>query len=255
MDINEILKLASLAGRIILENGGETYRTEDTIIRMLENKVDKVETFVTPTGIFVSVEQEGKIYTQISRVLKRSTNLNKVALVNDLSRRFSKEDLAKLDIKQYRDELLAIKEMEGYNNYITIFGAGIAAASSVMLFGGSLGDFIPTFIIAMVVQTCVGALQKLGFPNFIVNCFGGALATIFSILFSQAGLGSLDMLIVGSVMVLVPGVAITNSIRDIISGDLVSGTSRGVDALISAAGIAIGVGVLLNIWYIVGGLG
>lgn len=92
MDINEILKLASLAGQIILENGGETYRTEDTIVRMLENKVDKVETFVTPTGIFVSVEQDGKIYTKIIRILKRSTVLNKVALVNAFSRRFSQEE-------------------------------------------------------------------------------------------------------------------------------------------------------------------
>jgi len=255
MDINEILKLASIAGQIILENGGETYRTEDTIVRMLENKVDKVETFVTPTGIFVSVEQDGKIYTKISRVMKRSTNLNKVALVNDLSRRFSKEEVVKLDVRQYMDELLAIKKMDGYRYYITIFGAGIAASGSVMLLGGSTRDFISTFIIAMVIQVCIGFFQKLGFPNFIVNCFGGALATIFSILFSQAGLGSLDMLIVGSVMILVPGVAITNSIRDIISGDLVSGTSRGIDALISAAGIAIGVGVLLNIWYVAGGLG
>lgn len=255
MDINEILKLASLAGQIILENGGETYRTEDTIVRMLENKVDKVETFVTPTGIFVSVEQDGKIYTKIIRILKRSTDLNKVALVNAFSRRFSQEELAELDIKQYTDELLAIKEMDGYKRYITIFGAGIAAAGSVMLFGGSPGDFISTFIIAMAIQVCIGFFQKLELPNFIVNCFGGALATIFSILFSQTGLGSLDMLIVGSVMILVPGVPITNSIRDVISGDLVSGTSRGVDALISAAGIALGVGVFLNIWYIAGGLG
>src|SRR5690554_4095156 len=92
MNINELLKLASFAGQLILENGGETYRAEDTMVRMLENKVDDVETFVTPTGIFVSVEHSGNIYTKVSRITRRGTDLNKIALVNDLSRRFSKEN-------------------------------------------------------------------------------------------------------------------------------------------------------------------
>ena len=67
-EINELLKIASFAGRLILENGGETYRSEDTIVRMLENKVENVETYVTPTGIFVSIEQDGKTYTKISKL-------------------------------------------------------------------------------------------------------------------------------------------------------------------------------------------
>jgi len=70
MYTDNILKLAVFAGKIILENGGETYRTEDTITRMLENKVDIVETFVTPTGIFASVEVDGKILTIVRRVKK-----------------------------------------------------------------------------------------------------------------------------------------------------------------------------------------
>lgn len=254
MNINDILKLASFAGQIILENGGETYRTEDTIIRMLENKVDNVETFVTPTGIFVSVEQDGKIYTKLSRIRKRNTDLNKVALVNDLSRRFSKAEVGELDIDHYLKELISIKAIKRYNYYLRIFAGGIAAAASVMLFGGNWADFTPTFITAMVLQVVVMFLEKKGFANFIINCFGGGLVTIFSIIFSEIGMGSLDMVIIGSVMTLVPGVAITNSLRDVMSGDLVSGTSRGIDALIAAVGIGIGVGVLLNTWFIIGGL-
>jgi len=254
MDINEMLKLTLLAGQIILENGGETYRTEETIDRMLKNKVDRVETFATPTGIFVSVEQDGKLYTKLSRITKRSTDLNKVALVNDLSRRFSKEKPDKLDIKKYMDELTHIQSIGQYRYYTKVIAAGMAAAASVMLFGGTAKDLISSFIIAMLLQVLVMFFQKLGLANFIINCIGGGLATLLSILFSRIGLGSLDMLIVGSVMILVPGVAITNSVRDIIYGDLVSGTSRGMDAIISVIGIATGVGVLLNIWYLIGGV-
>ena len=254
MNINKTLKLASSAGQMILENGGETYRAEDTIGRMLENKVEKVETFVTPTGIFVSVEHDGKIYTKISRVKRRDTDLNKIAIVNDLSRRFSKEEWETLDVDKYIAELNEINSMGKYNYYLRIFAAGVAATTSMMMLGGNSKDFIPTFVTAVLLQIFVLFLEKVGFPNFIVNCFGGGFVTVFGILFSQMGMGSLDMIIIGSIMTLVPGVAITNSLRDIISGDLVSGTSRGVDALIAATGIATGVGAFLKIWAMAGGL-
>lgn len=254
MYLNKTVRFASLAGKIILENGGETYRAEDTIVRMLENKVDNVETFVTPTGIFVSVEQDGKIYTKVNRIVTRGTDLNKIAQVNNLSRRFSKEKNETLDLNEYIQKLNEINSMGKYDNTFKILAAGIAAASSMMAFGGSFNDFIPTFITAMLLQKFVMVLENIGFPNFIVNCFGGAFVTIFSIIFSHWGKGSLDMIIIGSIMILVPGVAITNSLRDIIAGDLVSGAARGVDALISAIGIATGVGALLKIRDIVGGI-
>ncbi len=253
-EINELLKIASFAGRLILENGGETYRSEDTIVRMLENKVENVETYVTPTGIFVSIEQDGKTYTKISRITRRGTDLNKIALVNDLSRRFSKEEWDTLDINIYLRELKSINSKGKYNDFLKILAAGVAGASAMMILGGSNADFIPTFITAMLLQVFVMFLERIGFPTFIVNCVGGGFVTIFSMLFSHFGMGSSDMIIIGSIMILVPGVAITNSLRDIIWGDLVSGISRGVDAFIAAIGIATGVGVVLKIWNMIGGI-
>ena len=253
MNINELLKFVSYAGQLMLENGGETYRTEDTMARMLENKVDEVETFVTPTGIFVSIEHDAKIYTKINRITKKGTDLNKIALINDLSRRFSREKWDTLDIEKYIGELRAIEETKKFNWLFRIAAAGIAAAASMMILGGSYRDFVPTLITAMILQIFVMYLEKIEFPTFIINSLGGGLITLFSILFSYYGMGSLDMIIVGSIMTLVPGVAITNSIRDIIGGDLVSGTSRGIDALISATGIAAGVGAFLKIWDTIGG--
>lgn len=254
MCINKIINFASLAGKIILENGGETYRAEETIVRMLENKVDNVETFVIPTGIFVSVEDNGKIYTKLNRIITRGTDLNKIAQVNNLSRQFSKEKIETLDLDKYIQNLQKINSIDKYDNKIKILAAGIAAANSMMVFGGNLHDFIPTFITAMLLQKFVIFLEHIGFTSFIVNCFGGAFVTIFSIIFSHWGKGSLDNIIIGSIMILVPGVAITNSLRDIIAGDLISGTAKGVDALISAIGIATGVGALLKIREIIGGL-
>lgn len=254
MNINELLKFVSYVGQLMLENGGETYRTEDTMARMLDNKVDEVETFVTPTGIFVSIEYDGSIYTKLNRITRRGTDLNKIALINDLSRRFSKEEWATLDMDRYRRELKSIEMTKRYSGLFRIVAAGIAATASMMILGGNYGDFIPTFITAMLLQIFVISLEGLGYPTFIVNGLGGGFSTLFSIFFSHLGIGSLDMIIVGSIMTLVPGVAITNSIRDIIWGDLVSGTSRGIDALIAAIGIAAGVGAMLKMWDAMGAM-
>ncbi len=59
----------------------------------------------------------------------------------------------------------------------------------------------------------------------------------------------MDIIIIGSIMSLVPGVAITNAMRDTISGDFISGLSRGMEAVFSALAIAFGVGLILNVYF------
>jgi len=61
------------------------------------------------------------------------------------------------------------------------------------------------------------------------------------------------MIIIGAIMLLVPGVTIVNAIRDTIAGDLVAGIARGADAFSSAAGISVGVGLALQAWLMLGG--
>lgn len=254
MNSNDALNLAVLAGQIILENGGETYRTEETIEKILENKVDNVETFVTPTGIFTSIEKDGVTTSAIKRIKMRTIDLNKVALVNDLARRLSCMDAESVDFDLYKQELTDIRNKRKYNYIIKLFAAGTAAAASGMTIGSLASDFTPTFITAMFLQVFITLLEKLNFSIFIIDILGGGFAAICGIIFSQLGIGALDRIIIGSIMTLLPGVAITNAVRDTISGDLLSGISRGVEALMVVVGIAIGVGAVLNLWMILGGI-
>ena len=58
--MNEILQVATFAGQIILESGGETYRVEDTILRICKTfGAEQAESFVTPTGIMTSIFHKG----------------------------------------------------------------------------------------------------------------------------------------------------------------------------------------------------
>ncbi|WP_369819412.1 threonine/serine exporter family protein [Tissierella sp. P1] len=98
-------------------------------------------------------------------------------------------------------------------------------------------------------MTIVNLISKLELTFFIDNLIGSALAALLSHILVHIGVGeNIDKVIIGSIMCLVPGVAITNSIRDTMSGDFVSGLSRGAEAVFSAIAIALGVGIILNFY-------
>lgn len=48
------------------------------------------------------------------------------------------------------------------------------------------------------------------------------------------------MIIIGNIMLLIPGVVLTNSIRDMLSGDMISGLLRLSESVVLAVAIAIG---------------
>ena len=81
-----------------------------------------------------------------------------------------------------------------------------------------------------------------------------ALTALLAIGLNQIGLApSLDALIIGCLMLLVPGLAITNAIRDSLSGDLISGMTRGVEAVLIAIAVALGPGLVMSLWMMLGG--
>ena len=55
-------------------------------------------------------------------------------------------------------------------------------------------------------------------------------------------------MIIGMLMNLVPGIALTNAMREFIASDLISGMIKFAEAVITAIGIAIGVVVSLAIF-------
>lgn len=245
----KLLLLAILAGKTMLKNGAETYRAEDTIQRICKsrNDIKYADAFVTPTGIFASLEFEGEIITYLVRVKSTKIDLNKINLVNEFSREFVNSNMS-ID-----DGLAKLKKIDGINIYDvlikSLFGS-LACAFFSLLFGGNLYDFIATYLVSLIVLLSINKIAKFQMTFFINNFIGAALASILSIIFIKIGIGkNMDTIIIASIMSLVPGVAITNALRDTISGDFVSGLSRGMEAIFSALAIAFGVGMVLNIYF------
>ena len=253
MEINKILHVATFAGQIILESGGETYRVEDTICRFCAAfGVQFAESFVTPTGIMVSVSDENSYTTTlVKRVKTRTIDLQKIHLVNDLSRQITKNHFTLSEVQERLNEIQNIKR---YSFATTILSSAVGAGCFAFLFKGNITDAIAAFFVGIAIKLFTEKASSLNIDGFFINCIGGAIAAFISLIFNSFGFGSnLDTLIIGGIMLLVPGLAITNAIRDTIAGDLVSGLTRAAEAFFVAISIAVGTGIVLSLWIFLGG--
>ena len=239
----DILLLALKAGQILLENGAEIFRVEDTVYRICHYY-----------GIFLTSGDEKE--TQFAKVLQipvNVANLSRVAEVNQLSRqieagRFTPEE-AKLQLER-------IENTPGFSNRIQIISAGFSGACFSFMFGGALQDFFCSIWIGMILQLYLVKIAKPHFSKIVCNITGSALVTALSIFFYQTGLGlHLESMMIGGIILMVPGVAFTNAIRDMADEDYISGSVRMLDAILVFLCIAMGVGFVIALWnQITGGI-
>nr|WP_300005736.1 threonine/serine exporter family protein [Tissierella sp.] len=246
-ELQKLSALALFAGKTMLSNGAETYRVEDTMIRICNSKenVQEVDSFVTQTGIFLTLEYKGDVFTYFKRIKNVDINLNIINLVNDFSRKFVNKNIT---LEQGMKDLEAINNVRGYPKYLKLFSGSYVSGFFSLMFGGTYQDFFASFLASLLSLLILDKLSKYNLTFFIDRFLGAFLTSLFAYITVKTGLGvHLDKIIIGSIMYLLPGVSITNSIRDTMSGDSLSGLSKGMEAILSALAIAFGVGIVLNL--------
>lgn len=244
--LDQITELTILAGEIMLRNGAETSRVEETMGYMARAcGALKVESFVIPTGVFLTVtDPHGKSLTIMRRITDRTINLDRIAKVNELSRRL---DDKRMDYQSVHAILVRIsRERTGFSLTPTIAASGVLGGGFTILQNGGLPEALAAFVTAMTVRFIAHVISRLKGVRFTFEFLGGAAAALFgSVLqFIRPELNK-DVIIIGGIIPLVPGMAVTNSIRDIIAGDLLSGLSRGLEAMLTSIAVAMGVVIVL----------
>ncbi|MBU5454824.1 threonine/serine exporter family protein [Caproiciproducens sp. MSJ-32] len=247
MNINDILHLSTYAGKIMLENGAEAYRVEETMNKISEAfGVEKPDSYATPTAIISSASHKGETKSVVVRILKRSVNLEKIHRVNDLARNIKNNNYT---VEEFKEKLKEIDNEKRYSNKVTILFSAIGALSFTFLFGGGLKDAAAAFFIGLIVKFFDIEADKIGLNSFFSTIICSAITAFLAILSIKLNIAAdIDKVIIGSIMLLVPGLAITNAIRDTIAGDLISGIARAVEAFLIAIGVAAGTGVVLSFW-------
>lgn len=241
MNYKKIADTAMLAGKIMLESNAETYRVEETAQHILSvAELDDCDTFVLPTGIMITLAGgDIEAITLTRRIKIRNTDLHKIHKVNDISRKLKCNQLC---IDEAFQQLIAIDEQD-YNQFqVNLAIITLAVAFTIML-GGHIGDTLVTLLngIIFVTLTHLGKQLKIGlFFSNVIGSMAMAYFTTLLVLHFPSSL-SLDSIMIGSIMPMLPGTIITNAIRDTFHGDYVSGVSRATEAIFIAVSIAIGV--------------
>ena len=250
VDKCEVLQLAVEMGRILLKNGAEIFRVEETIAHVCNHyEVDCVDCFILSNGIFVTAEDKGKqIFAKVKHVPLSSTHLGIVTEVNNLSREISS---GRIRLKEAAMQLKIIDQMPPKRSYFRVLAAGLGGACFCYLLGGNVWESIVTFLISLLVYILVLFSEKNKLPRMMANILGGLFITVLALVATSISSPvhiSSDKLIIGAIMPLIPGLAFVNAIRDVANSDFLSGTIRIIDSLLVFAYIAIGVGFGLSIY-------
>lgn len=245
-EAKDLMNLSLYTGALLIQNGAESYRAEDTIERICKSvsNISNVSAYALPSAIFISMEFEGETLSNFRKITIADTNLYKIDRVNSFSREFVSSDFS---IKETYDKLFEIDNTEEKKEKIYLSG-GIAASFFSVLFGGDLKDFFASFFIGILIPIILDKLSHFKLSFFINNIICAFITSILAITFVHFNFGSnIDNIIIGVIMLLVPGVAITNSVRDIMSGEFITGAITMIKAFFIALAIAFGVGVGLKI--------
>lgn len=247
MDYQELLNITTKVGFYLLENGAEIYRVEDSIRRICAAYgVEDVDVFAVPTTIIVTINPaDGPTLTKTKRIYSRSTDLDRIYRLNDLSFDIVEE---KPTLEEIERRLATIVSRPDYNLVMQVFAYSLAAFGFTLFFGGNLRDAICSLTLGAAIRLIGRGLDMFHTNSFFINTIcSGATALLAVFWFEIGAAPHIDKMVIGAMMNLVPGVALTNSMRDIIAGDLLAGQAKLVEALLAATSMALGAGLVLSV--------
>lgn len=250
IDSHDVLEFVLEAGSILLKNGAEIWRVEETMDHICRHyDIHTVDTFVLSNGIFITAEKNSvEIYAKVKHIPLSGIHLGIVAEVNDLSREICAGNISLVDAAIKLEE---IEKIPPKRDYFRALAAGVGSACFGYLLQGSFWSCFLSFFIGAILYMFVIFTGRHKLSKVLVNIGGGALITILAIIAVRIPFPfprSLNEMIIGSIMPLIPGVAFTNAIRDVANSDILSGTVRLIDSLLVFVYIATGVGFVLSVY-------
>ena len=239
--LSEVLEVAAEAGHVLLENGAEIARVEETMERITAyyGAQDR-NFFVLSNGIFTTgANSDAGQYAKVEFIPLKGTQMEKVVEINAASRAVERGEYT---LDALREKVRQIRNMAAKPAWEQLLGSAFGSAGFCFLFGGGLIDSAASFVVGLILWAFVLLAGRPGVSKILVNIVGGALTTLLCFAFYQLGFGqNLGNMMIGSLIPLIPGVPFTNGIRDLANEDYLAGVTRLLDALFVFLAIALGV--------------
>lgn len=240
------MDVALKAGEILLTSGAEIYRVEDTVTRICRSYNVECYSFVLPTGIFISMTRKAQqSVSAIKRIKERRVDLYRIELINGFSRSLQSNPVT------YEEAVKILKNIEGTRRYpfgVRLLLAGMEAFAFTLLLKSSIAEGLAALFISMFIYAFKGKVEEIGFFQFFEYFISGIIAGGAALIAVKAVSGlNIYKTIIGSIIILLPGVAITSGIKDALYGDIVSSLARLGEAIFIAVAVGAGVGIMLSV--------
>ena len=238
--MEELINCAMDIGEQMLLSGAEVHRVEESISRMCTAfGAVRTDIFIITSSMVLTVfTEDNRTYTQTRRINGVTTDYEKLHKLNALSRHICKE---KMDAQQIRAELAAAVTCKEYPFWLECICYALIAGAFTAFFGGAVADVLVSLFVGAIVRFGI-LLSETAIPNKIFSKFSSAvIATLLAFCAVSCGLiGNVDKVIIGNIMSLIPGIGLTNALRDLFTGDSIAGLLRSIEAALTALAIAAG---------------
>ena len=217
-----------------------SYIHKEPVLDVITYNVKYIEVYAINSLLIATLRDDKTSVTESRRVTYMSNNFYELERVNELSRSIVKKNISRKAVLKKINKIKVDKNM-----FLICFGYIIAAGSFTIFFGGKILDSLISILISIVIFILDTYLNKKNISKIIYNFLASFIIGIIAILFSKICQINIDKVIIGDIMLLIPGLAIFTSIYDIVKGDTTSGTNRFVDGIFLALSIASGIAISL----------
>lgn len=227
-------------GEQMLISGGEVHRVEESIKRIFTAYgAKRTDVFIITSSIVVTIHtNEDEIFTHTRRITESGTNFEKLHRLNELSRSICK---SKLNPEEIQEKLLEISNAKVYPIWLEFVCYAVIAAAFTLFFGGGIVEAVVSLAIGAIVRFAVLICEKVSKNKIFIKFISSLVVTVFAyVALKLSVVATVDNVIIGNIMTLIPGIGLTNALKDLFMGDSIAGMLRTIEACIAALAIAAG---------------
>ena len=238
--MERMLTCAMDVGEQMLISGAEVHRVEESICRMCSAfGFVRTDVFIITSSMVVTVyDQKNTPYTQTRRITGSTTDIEKIHQLNALSRKICSQTMTEEEIRADLNDAVSCKT---YPFWVELLCYAVIAGAFTLFFGGTWTETLISLLVGGIVRLGI-ALWERAIPSKIFSKFFSAVvATTLAFLSVKLGwIAKVDMIIIGNIMTLIPGIGLTVALRDLFTGDSIAGLLRTIEAILTALAIAAG---------------
>lgn len=254
MDYDLLLNLATELGIGLQKSGAEIYRVEESVVRLLAAYGTRGEVFAIPNCLIISLTTaEGEAKTTLRRIPYHGTDIFLIEAYNDFCRRLCQVPLP------VEEALIRVRAIDAGVKTWSIpaqLGAYFIGTSGFSLFsGGTWIDALCSGLCGIAIGVCLIFMRRLRANLFNQTVLSAFVSALLAAIFAVIGIAdNVSFVTIGALMALVPGLLFTNSMRDIMAGDMVAGMMKLIETLVIGGALAIGTGAAIAVVQALGGI-